>query len=372
MNAQAAGSVRILNSAIDETPSGEIVLRGVVDSSSLRLLKTDDYQREVAPLSSQDSIMTALRTGQTLPDIELGMRGEQYKSLKGDVHLLLDDVYIIDGLQRVSTAMHFLAINPENTVHLGAQIHFGTTKKWERERFRILNTLRSKVSPNVILRNKREESVAIAMLYKLCTEDRMFMLHTRVSWGQRMSRGELISALTLAKLVGLLHSHKAASRRNDIDDLVPALDKAVEIFGIQSVKENTKTFFDLIDECWGVRKIQYKEGAPHIKGTFLDVLARIVADHFDFWRQPDERRLVVEATLRRKLALFPLYDPQVSNLASAGGKARDLLYLLMVDHINSGKRTKRLRPRSPDIIDRGEADDAEEEDTINGDMIATV
>jgi hypothetical protein len=44
------------------------------------------------------------------------------------------------------------------------------------------------------------------------------------------------------------------------------------------------------------------------------------------------------------LALFPINDPVIQGLSGAHGMARAQLYNLMVQHINSGKRTKRLVP----------------------------
>lgn len=349
MVSKSEGPVKILAGALDETPNKEVILRGVVSLTTLSHLKVDDYQREALPLTGLTSILGALKAGENLPDIELGMRGEDWV-MKDGVHTLKDPVYIIDGFQRVNAALHHLSQHQDADVRIGAAVHFGTTKEWERERFRILNTLRNKVSPNVILRNKREQSPAVQMLYALSTTDKVFVMHDRVSWSQRMTRGELISALTMAKVVGGLLSHKAPTRRVTIDELVPALDKAVEIFGIQNMRANVRGFFDLIDECWGIRRIQYREGAAYVKGTFLNVLARFLSDHLDFWRESDEKVLAVDASLRRKIAQFPVHDPQIANLASSGGKSREMLYMLLREHVNSGKRTRHLRTRMGDVM----------------------
>jgi hypothetical protein len=57
-------------------------------------------------------------------------------------------------------------------------------------------------------------------------------------------------------------------------------------------------------------------------------------------------------------------DPQVKQLASSSGLAPDVLADLMIRHINSGKRTKRLMPRSGSrvLISSGEADASDEEE----------
>ena len=40
--------------------------------------------------------------------------------------------------------------------------------------------------------------------------------------------------------------------------------------------------------------------------------------------------------------MLDVYDPNIINLASSNGKAGDVLYQVIVNHINSGKRTRRL------------------------------
>ncbi|MEK7509785.1 MAG: hypothetical protein AAB605_03675 [Patescibacteria group bacterium] len=358
--------IRILNGALDEEEGGEIVLRGRIAPESFIHLQVDDYQREVAPLSSQSSILGALTNGGTLPDIELGMRGQKFKEEADGTFVLTDPVYIVDGLQRVSTVVHYLSGHPDAAVRLGAKIYFDTDKPWERERFGILNgSTRAKVSPNILLRNYRETSRAILMLYGLSNTAKDFVLHDRVSWRQRMTRGELISALTFVKLVGILHSHKAAGIHAQLNMLVSALDRGVDLIGIQNVRENMKTFFDLIDECWGIKRVQYRESAIYMRGNFLYVLARLLSDHTDFWRQPDEKKLFIEAPLKRKIAQFPINDPEVVRLAGSSGKAREMIYLLLRDHINSGKRTKRLTSRKPESSINFEEEE-EQQTAVNG------
>lgn len=343
-------TIVIRNAALDEIDGGKIVLRGIVDISCLHLLQVDDYQREAMPLTSLGSILDALKNGERLPDIELGMRGQRFKEVEPGVFRLYDPVFIVDGQQRVNGTMHHYTVNPEATVHLGVTIYFDTTTEWERERFRILNTLRQKVSPNVLLRNKRDECRIIAMLYGLSVNDKQFVLHDRVTWMQRAKRGELISARFLSIIVGRLHSHRAPTKRTSIEELVTAFKKAEDMIGVQIMRDNTKAFFELIDECWGVRRVQYREGASYMKGTFLTTLAQFLSDHTDFWKDPDEKRLFVEAPLRRKLAQFPIHDPTVVQLASSGGKSSYMLYMMIRDHVNSGKRTKRLTSRKGELV----------------------
>jgi hypothetical protein len=71
-------------------------------------------------------------------------------------------------------------------------------------------------------------------------------------------------------------------------------------------------------------------------------LADVFSRHPVFWR---EKKFFVEKDLLQKLATFPVHDPTIKQLAGAGGKARDMLRSLMIDHLNHGKRSRRLVAR---------------------------
>lgn len=341
--ADKAGSIKITNAALQETPQGSIILRGVVDPGCLHLLQVAPYQREVLPLGKINDLVEAFKTG-SVPDIELGMRGQRYTTRATD-HFLQDDVFIIDGLQRVSAALHYMKLDASaHKPQIGAAINFSTTEDWERERFRILNAERTKLSPNILIRNLKDDSHAVNMLYNLC-KDKSFVLGDRVCWSQRMSRQELLTALSLAKVVGRLHAFAGPGRSHRLNELTDGLDKIMEKIGRNTMRDNTKTLFDIVDQSWGVRRVAYKEGAAYLRTTFLSCLANIFAGHYDFWRGKDNHSLFVERDLVRKIAQFPVTDPHIVNLSSAGGKAGDLLYQMMLEHINSGKRTRRLKSR---------------------------
>lgn len=339
--------IKLFNAALDdaeESPAG-VVLRGALDMNSLHHLLHDDYQREAQPLSSQWRIIDALQKGSRLPDVDLGMRGDDFTTREGSFYLK-DPVYIIDGVQRISTIIHFLNTNPDTPVRIGATVHLNTTKEWERERFHKLNNWRHKLSPNILLRNMRESNPGVMMLFRLSKDDKAFPLHNRVSWSQRMTRGELLTALTFAKAVAHLHGHKVSSHRSSVEETGEGLKKLIDLVGVQAVRENIRQFFDLIDSCWGIKSVQYKEGAIYMRGQFLFVLARLLSDHHDFWQDDTEKRLFINADLRRKISQFPIHDPEVCRLAGSSGSARQILYMLIRDHINKGKTTKRLRARS--------------------------
>lgn len=348
--------IKIVKGALAELEDGTIVLRGVIDQESLRHIRADNYQREQM---RRDDIMAGLKNGSQLPDVELGMRGQNFTS-KGSTFVLNDPLYAIDGWQRISTALKYIDAVADAHVNIGAMIRLDTTEEYERARFAILNgKQRVKVSASLLLRNQRHTSPAVLMLFGVSGSDRAFVLNGRVAWGQNMARNELLSAFTFAKIVSTLHSHKVGGLSSQMEQIVSALDRGVDAFGIQVMRENVKVFFDLVDECWGIRRIHYRDGAAYMKGGFLAVLARLISDHHDFWKQPEERRLFIEAPLRRKLAQFPITDPTVVNLAGGSGKSREMLYMLLRDHLNRGKTTKRLVSRKAGMITFNDEEEAE-------------
>lgn len=342
-------AVHIMNAFLDDL-NDEIILRGVIDPASLPLLKVDLYQREARSGSSLQKMVAALKEGASFPSLDLGMRGGHYseQSETPGSFYLHDDIFIIDGLQRQTAALR--AIHDGFIPNIGVTIHFNTNRPWEKARFRVLNISSIKLAANVMLRNLAEENAAINLLVQMC-HDSSFALCRRVCWQQTMKRGELLNALTFLKISAMLHSRfatvapKGTANSGDTDmtgafeQVAGKFERTMNRCSRKVVQDNIKTYWEVIDEVWGVRNIAYKELAVHLRGSFLLALARVFADHTNFW---NDNRLVVEKELRKKLALFKIQDPSIANLAGASGKAKDTLYRLLVDHINSGKRTKRL------------------------------
>lgn len=333
--------VRMFNAGLDEDDT-EIILRGVLVPEALTNLRVDTYQREILPIAKLLELTEAFQSG-SVPDIDLGMRGGNYSERDG-IYILRDPVYIIDGLQRRTAALEAMKSNVRP--RLGATVHFNTTMEWERRRFRILNVAQTKLSPNVLLRNMYlEGSPSLEMLHGL-TLDSSFPLCRRVNWDQRQHKEHLISALTMLKSVAQLHSHLQAGLRDTGHfQLVGHMDKLLKRMGHTLMRSNCLLFWQLIDELWGVRNIEIKQFAAQIKQTFLGAFSALLSNHTDFWA---DARLMMGRELRSKLNKFPIRDPHVISLCGAGGiqgGARKMLYQMLVEHVNSGKRTRRLTPR---------------------------
>ena len=354
--------IKLLSAGLDDR-DGEIIAHGWLDIDSIKQLLVDDYQREV--LSRQGrrgKIATAVSEGARLPDIMLGMRGENFSSQK-DTMVLQDKVYIIDGLQRVSAMLQAAEEDPEllKKLRIGAEVRFSTSRAKERDLFLVLNGSRIPVSPNVILRNIRDSNKAVLTLYGLSNTDPRFALRGKVQWDQRQTRGQLATALTLVKAGNSLHRHiRGYGPRNSVKvggttgpiHLASALETKATNIGLAVFRHNMTELFDAIDKAWGIRNVEYTEMAAQLKSNFIMTLSRLFSDHDNFW---DGDKLSVETVLIKKLGTFPLQDPHMARLAASGSQTLPILYNYMRDHMNKGKRTNKLVPRkepaSKDIDD---------------------
>lgn len=346
--------IKLQDASLHES-NGEIVAHGWLDIESLDLLKVDDYQREVlaATGKSKTQLQRALEKGARLPDVMLGMRGQEYKSY-GDTMTLVNKVYIVDGLQRVFALKQFAERFPEKAknVLIGAEIRFDTTRSKEMELFRALNMFRIPVSPNVNLRNVRDKHPGVLTLYGLSVSDASSPIYGRVTWTQRMGRGELLTALMTCKVARAIHlgtgarAKKGSVIKTAADtssrNFPTALDAIVDKIGLKTYRSNIITFFNLVDECFGFSKIEYREASVQTKGNFLVALCTLLAKHSNFW---EGNNLVVNAADKKRLSAFPLQDPEIARLSAAGNMAIGILINLMATHFNKGRTRNRLQPR---------------------------
>lgn len=337
-------TLKIVSGALDETTEGEIVLRGVIDPVSLDGLLTPQYQREELRDSTIEKLVKALRNRKRFPDVDLAIRGEHYgctDDRKG-TYTLTGPVYIVDGLQRITAARRLLREGGQPPI--GAMLHFGTTEEWERGRFLDLNQNQKRVSPNVVLRDHAADYPVLKRLVQLCS-DESFVLCQRISWQQFMRREELLTAVTFLKTTMRLHGRFGAGRNAGISNMCEALAPMAATVGSNMLVENVKTFFDLLDGAWGIRGILHKDRATHLRFGFLSALADVFCEYDTFW---NGKALRIDRELKKKIAQFPLREPNIDAMARSGaGATSALLRRLIVDHINSGKRTRRLDKPDP-------------------------
>lgn len=322
-----------------------IIIRGIIDWATYDAVQVGPYQREVLPGEKATKLVEAVRTS-SVPDLEFGMRGDRYSTDSSGAYTLKDPVFVIDGLQRLTAGKVVVSRHPDVQPRIGVMVHIDTTEEWEAERFRILNQDRTKINSNILLRNLRTRYAVVEMVLSLCSDPR-FKLCNKVTWTQRMKRTELLQAMTLFRTLTYLHSRWGPGRgQGNPSDVAKAMQQNMENIGQGVMRDNVITFFEVIDECFGgLANIVFREPSPVLKANFLNCVADLFTRHEDFWKG---KRLVVPTELRQKLAKFPMRDHEVVRLAGASGSASYLLLRLMVDHVNSGKRTRRLK-EVPDL-----------------------
>lgn len=346
--------VRVSKGVLEEdalSPSG-VIIRGEIDKSTLRFIRVDkSYQRKQ---DARPDVYRAIVNGASIPPIDLNVRGVDV-DIDGDGFVIHDPVYVIDGGGRVQEALNVLDNDPNANVRLHAVIHFGGDEDWERHRFSELNRNVVKVSANLHLKNFRDQAPAVAALYGLSNNDKSFALYGKVSWGQRMKRGDLISASLLLRVAVWLHGHVPVGKKisgyrqrgggNSLSGIANRAQNVADHVKLQTFRANVSAYFDLLDKCWGVRSVEYGTAAPQLKSAFNRAMTKLLSAHEEFW-SGDE--LSVPAQLRRKLASFPLTDPHIAMLAGSNEAGSTVVLEMMIRHINSGKRHRRLVSRYAD------------------------
>lgn len=339
-------SVRILHGALQPSERGNgAILRGMVHPEDLVNLMVDSaYQRiDLHELSVEQSFND---TTTQLPDLDLGMRGHRYRR-EGDTFELLDAVYLIDGLQRTSSAIrHLDAGGDVKLVELGATIHFDSNFLWEKRRFEILNRLRIATSSDLLVRNRKDDHPMVEMLYQLTLHDEALPIYRRVSWEQRRARDTLLGGYGLVKHMVRLHEDFLPRRSaSNFEHVLRASDLLAHRLGVELLRENTMTFFLLLDDAWGLRNLEFARKSTVVKDGFLSCMCMLLGQYAEFWRPVDAEdhfntKLFVDKRMRSKLKAWDIAEREIADLAGSGSakSSRSILFGLLLHHINSGRR----------------------------------
>ena len=302
--------VRVHNGSLeDDADLGRIVLRGVLDQDDLKYINMAWYQRERGFNTVQvNKMMAAYFGAPMMEDITVGMRGQRFQT-KGDVIALQDKCFCINGGQRLYAASAALRERPDLKIHLGIKLIFDTTEEYENELFCEMGTSAIKISPSVLLRNRKKKSPAAKLLVDM-KGDADFALKDRISWDQRKGRHDLMSGYTFCRIVGSLHAHKAgALKSNKNFELLGGLDNLVGIVGAEQVRKNTVAFFDAIDKCWSIRQLSGgRDARPHMKPLFLLTIARLLSRYPEFWDGRERNEFYFGNTYVKRLRGFKLAD----------------------------------------------------------------
>jgi hypothetical protein len=146
-----------------------------------------------------------------------------------------------------------------------------------------------------------------------------------------------MTALSFAKVCVTMHRFAAHGGRHltSVATMPRSLDNMASGVGLQNFRNNISVFFEAIDAVWGIRGIKYTDRATQTRSNMMIELAGVISDHEEFW---DGNKMVIDAGQKAKLKSFPLDDPTIIRLASAGAQAGVLLRRHIIDHFNKGKQ----------------------------------
>jgi hypothetical protein len=323
------------------------VIRGELEPETLADLETDWYQRgKVNPKKIKELMDGIENNSDNIPDLTLGMRGTKYE-IANDGVILHDPVFIIDGLQRWTASMLLMERPVKFLPYLGIKAFVPSDINFELGMFRDLNSKRTSMSASVLLRNEKEYSRVAATLWGL-SQDEKFALNGRVAWDQQVDKtmnGQLIRGIVLLDVIFRLHSHvdTVVFQRGNVIKRIYALEKNIDAIGLQRARENLTTFFNIIDECWGITGAQLRYNETFLTQGWLMALAKLLSDHREFWR--DDLDLQVPANHMRDLKRIKWSDPKLEMLARGNATSQEHLKSAFLDIMNKGKSTGRLVDR---------------------------
>ena len=323
------------------------VIRGELEPETLGQLQYDWYQRgQVNPKKIRQLMDSIEKNSDNIPDLTLGMRGKSYEITNDGGVILSDPTFLIDGLQRWTASMFLLERTPPVLPYLGVKAFLPTDIDFELAMFRDLNAYRTSMSASVLLRNEKEYSKVAATLWGL-SGDQQFALAQRVGWNQQIDTtlgGHLLRGIVLLDVMFRLHSHipTITYTRGNVVKRVWALEKGIDAVGLQQARENLTRFFDIVDECWGIRGAQIKYNETFLTSGWLQTLAKLFSNHREFWR---DLEFNVPASHMRDLKRIRWTDPKLEQLARGNATAHDHLMTAFLDIMNKGKSTGRLVDR---------------------------
>lgn len=338
-----------------EEEGSDVIIRGHISKEAIPLLQTGSYQRSAnfSPAKTK-RLVKAILAGKIrrFPDIILGMRGHHWDSINRGI-ALRDAVYIIDGVQRTFAWKLVSDEEPDKVYVLGVKVYINTNQEIETTMFRELNTGHTAMAPSVILRNEKEHSRVAAMLYGL-SHQVGFVLKDRVCWDQAMNKsanGDLIKGAVLLSLLRALHRHKfqgeSTSRGGGgILDMLSSTDNQIDNIGLMKARQNMITFFNAVDETWGIKNITTSHSLPHMHWGWLNTFALIFSDHLEFWKDADSTVLhLASAVIHNLKAKVDPNDAALMTVSRGNREAREVFYEMMVKRINRNGLTDRYQAR---------------------------
>jgi hypothetical protein len=335
-----AAEIRIFNCALehDDHDFNSDVLRGTIDQTYIRLLKSDWYQRQEGFSEKEIRELVELYfQHEKVPDVIVGMRGHRYRKEDNDFWLQ-DPCYVIDGVQRLLAARVALHSRPDLKLRIGAKLFLDTTSESENALFCKINATQQRVSASVLIRNKYKVSNASRLLYDLGSNT-SFALKDRIGWDQKLSPGQSMGGFGLACIAGALHMHKGSTPAGRAYDLLEGLDNVVVKISEETFVKNLITFFDVVDECWSIRG---DKNSKCLKREFLSVLARLLSSYETFW---DAEDLFIAEKYMKRLSSFDIgsINNQVKQMTKSNRDVKDVFFEVLRNRLKldafSGRRS---------------------------------
>jgi len=331
--------LRLTQAVRATAPSGRNVVYGIMDPADLGVLKVPDYQREALPVHSVEEWEKAFYGGE-VPPLDLGSRNTWVQPSGVGITIGGDEIYIIDGLQRKTTAQIILAKG--GSLFVPVQVYIGTTRDWELARFATLNRDRRAVNPSVLLRNVNQSNPAVAVMYAYTQPGAGTLLGGRVQWSQSPVKGNLFSAVTLLRVVATLHSRFGRGLQDtDVPRLAWGLGDVVEDVTADVFSENLDTFFRTLKGIYDFGKLQRSSKIVPLRLGYMLSMARLFAGYQDFWTGD---RLRVSDAVRNGLAAMQ-FDPLEAKAVSNSGRSIRGLTTRMAEAAQ-GARRRELMPWS--------------------------
>lgn len=303
-------SIRIIEAAVGTARiQGRIatVMRGKIAPEFFKLLTIPDYQRLEMEGQKADELYEVLGPdGTGVPDdIMVCVRHGEPTAQGGNEFIIPveGDVVILDGHQRFAAAMQRLN-DGLKTDDFGIKIFFDTTEEEETLTFYQLNRKQTKVSTQKLLSNFGTNA-AIEALKTLEATDPNF---PSIQWDQRKGPGEVVTAHMLYEVAVVLHGRP---RGGEIENLLDWLDDVTDLVGTEILVENVRTFFKIVQKCFGEGKKEHGEIVANDKKKYMYrlplimALARVFAWHDNFWAVRQPYILKPRAEDVRKLGTLP-------------------------------------------------------------------
>ncbi|HEU5187201.1 MAG TPA: hypothetical protein VFT87_01725 [Candidatus Saccharimonadales bacterium] len=339
-----ARTIRVVNAALGKGKiQGRLVpvIRGVLLPEYFGALHIPDYQRAamIDHKKHVDLFEALSPEGIGVPeDMTCCDRTMHYKATGASTFTITTaNLIVLDGHQRTVASWARLEQNL-TTDPLGVKIFFGTTLQEEIQTFYQVNRLQTKVHTHVHLRN-RSDIAAATELKEMAEVAAGF---PTVQW-DRSSSGREITGHMLFEVACVLHGYPW---KGDDREIIDALGEVSRHIGTDLLVHNVRLFFKAVQRAFAKEKlVEYR-----YRIDLLRAVAKLFAEHSNFWEASDPKKLRVLAEDINKLSTV---NHKILHSTLGRGATSDMLSTLF-QVLNRQRETNQLQRRNPVGITRPE------------------